>query len=76
MVNQILGNLLHLHWLGFVTHPVSAEQVPCLSWDMYCYQFDGRYHHAQRAIWNAFWVSFSYFNVDDFQLKFGFAEQS
>jgi hypothetical protein len=36
-VNQILGNLLRLHWHGLVTHAGSGEQVPCLSWDMYHY---------------------------------------
>jgi hypothetical protein len=81
-VNQIFDNLLRLHWLGLATHPGSGEQVPCLSWDMYCYQIDGQYQHAQGAIWNAFWVSFSYrvnyhlfqLLMDDLQLKFGFVE--
>jgi hypothetical protein len=48
---------------------------------MYRYQIDGRYQHAQGAIWNAIWVSFPYrvnyhlfhLLVDDFHLKFGFA---
>jgi hypothetical protein len=45
-VNQILGNLLRLHSSGLVTHPVSGEEVPCLSWDMFCYQFNIQYQHA------------------------------
>jgi hypothetical protein len=48
---------------------------------MYHYQIDSRYQNAQGAVWNAFWVSFSYhvnyhllqLLVDDFHLKFGFA---
>jgi hypothetical protein len=60
MVNQILGNLVHLHWPGLVTHPVSGEEVICLSWDMFRYQLDSRYQHVQGAVWNGFWVSFSY----------------
>jgi hypothetical protein len=80
-VNQILGNLLCLHWPGLVTHLGTSEQVSCLSWDMYRYQIDSRYQHAQGAAWNAFWVSFAYhvnyhlfqLLVDDFYLKFGFA---
>jgi hypothetical protein len=82
MVNQILGNLLRLHWPGLVTHPDSGEEVPCLRWDMFCYHFDSRYQHAQGAVWNGFWMSFPYrvnyhlfqLLVYDFHLKLGFAE--
>jgi hypothetical protein len=60
VVNQVLGNLLHFHWLGLATHPVSAEEVPCLNWDMFRYQFDSQYQHAHGAVWNVFWLSFPY----------------
>jgi hypothetical protein len=81
-VNHILGNLLRLHWPGLVTHPVSGEEVPCLNWDMFYYQFDSQFQYVQGVVWNAFWVSFSYcvnyhlfqLLVYDFYLKFGFAE--
>jgi hypothetical protein len=82
VVNHVLGNLLHLHWPGAVTHPISGEDVACINWDMFRCQFDSQYQNAQGDIWNAFWVSFPYhvnyrliqLLVDDFHMKFGFAE--
>jgi hypothetical protein len=35
VVNHVLGNLLHLHWPGAVTHPISGEDVACINWDMF-----------------------------------------
>jgi hypothetical protein len=56
LVNQVLGNLVHLHYLGVVTLP-SGHRELVTTWDHYRYALNGDHGTTQRAVSHGFWVS-------------------
>jgi hypothetical protein len=57
LVNQILGNLCHLHYPGMVTL-ASGQRVIATTWEHFQFAHDGDYGTAQGAVSHDFWVSF------------------
>jgi hypothetical protein len=53
--NQILGNLLHLHYPGLVMKGGSSE--PATTWHDYARAPDARYGNAQGVVRHVLWVS-------------------
>jgi hypothetical protein len=64
LVNQVLGNLVHLHHLGVVTLPRNGRQELTITWDHYRFASDGDYGTIQEAVSYDFWVSI--FSMHDF----------
>ena len=56
-VNQVLGNLCHLHNPGIVTDPKGVV-VPCTSWSHFALAPHATYGTAQGAVKHDFWVIF------------------
>jgi hypothetical protein len=54
-VNQILGNLIHLHYPGLVTKGGHSE--PVTTWRDYARALDARHENAQGVVRHSFWVS-------------------
>jgi hypothetical protein len=54
-VNQILGNLIHLHYPELVTKGGHSE--PVTTWHDYARAPDARVGNAQGVVRHAFWVS-------------------
>jgi hypothetical protein len=54
-VNQILDNLIHLHYPGLVTKGGRTE--PVTTWHDYARVQDARHGNAQGVVRHAFWVS-------------------
>jgi hypothetical protein len=63
-VNQVLGNLVHLHHPGVVTLPGSGRRELTTTWEHYQFALDGDYGTAQGEVVHDFWVSF--FSVHEF----------
>jgi hypothetical protein len=57
LVNQVLGNLVHLHHPGVVTQPENGHRELATTWDHYRFTPDGDYGTAQGAVSYDFWVS-------------------
>jgi hypothetical protein len=55
-VNQVLGNLLHLHYLGIVMKGAGRSD-PTITWRDYTFAPNARYRNAQGVVRNTFWVS-------------------
>jgi hypothetical protein len=55
-VNQVLGNLLYLHYPGIVMKGAGHSE-PATTWRDYAHAPDARYGNAQGVVRNAFWVS-------------------
>jgi hypothetical protein len=65
-VNQVLGNLVHLHHQGVVTLPGNGLQELATTWEQYRFALDGSYRNTQGAVAHEFWVSI--FFMHDFFL--------
>jgi hypothetical protein len=64
LVNQVLGNLVHLHHPGVVTMPRNGRCELATTWEHYRFSPDGSYETAEGAVAHDFWVSiFSYIFV-------------
>jgi hypothetical protein len=50
LVNQVLGNLVHVHYPEVVTLPENGRQVLTTTWDHYRFALDGDYGIAQGAV--------------------------
>jgi hypothetical protein len=50
LVNQVLGNMFHLHYPGVVTLPRNDCRELVTNWDHYRYAPDGDYMTAQGAV--------------------------
>jgi hypothetical protein len=55
-VNGVLGNLVHLHYLGEVTRS-DGTSSPTTCWADYALVPDVTYGTAQGAMWSDIWVS-------------------
>jgi hypothetical protein len=64
LVNQVLGNLVHLHHPGVVTLPRNGHREIATTWDHYHFALDGDYGTAQGTVSYDFWVSI--FSMHDF----------
>jgi hypothetical protein len=57
-VNQVLGNLVHLHHPGVVTLPGNGHHDLTTNWEHYRFAPNGSYGTAQVAVaHDFFWVS-------------------
>jgi hypothetical protein len=57
-VNDVLGNLVHMHYPSEVTQS-NGTTSPATCWDDYALAPDVTYVIAKGAVWSDFWVSFS-----------------
>jgi hypothetical protein len=64
VVNQVLGNLVHLHQPGVVTLPGNGHLKLTTTWEHYRFAPDGDYGTAQGAVAHDIWVSI--FSMHDF----------
>jgi hypothetical protein len=64
LVNQLLGNLVHLHHPGVATLPENDLRELTDTWDHYRFASDRDYGTAQGAVSHDLWVSF--FSMHDF----------
>jgi hypothetical protein len=64
LVNQVLGNLIHLHHPGVVTLPGNGRRELATRWEHYRFALDGDYRTTQGVVAHDFWVSF--FSMHDF----------
>jgi hypothetical protein len=49
LVNQVLGNLVHLHYPGVVTLPGNGRRMLIITWDHYRYAPDENYGTTKGA---------------------------
>jgi hypothetical protein len=68
LVNQVLGNLVHLHYPGVLTLPGNGRRKLNTTWDHYRLALDGDYGTAQGAMLHDFWVSI--FSIHNFFLHY------
>jgi hypothetical protein len=64
LVNQVLGNLVHLHHPGVVMTPGNGRLGLATTWQHYRFAPDGNYETAPGATAHDFWVSF--FSMHEF----------
>jgi hypothetical protein len=57
LVNQVLGNLPRLHYLGMVTLPNGRRKITT-TWEHFRFALDEDYGTAQGVVSHDFWVSF------------------
>jgi hypothetical protein len=57
LVNQVLGNLVHLHRPGVETMTVNGHRKLATTWERYRFAPDGSYGTAQGAVAHDFWVN-------------------
>jgi hypothetical protein len=63
-VNQVLGNLVHLHHPCVVTLPENGHRALATTWDHCRFAPDGDYGTTQGVVSHDFWVSI--FSMHDF----------
>jgi hypothetical protein len=57
LVNQVLGNLVHLRHPGVVTLLENGRRELATTWEHYRFALDGSYRNAQWVVVHDFWVS-------------------
>jgi hypothetical protein len=57
LVNQVLGNMIHLHHPGVVTLPGNGRRVITTTLDHYQFAPDGDYGTTQGAMLHDFWIN-------------------
>jgi hypothetical protein len=56
-VNQVLGNLVHLHHPDVMTLTVNGRRELTTTWEHYRFAIDGNYGTTQGAVTHDFWGS-------------------
>jgi hypothetical protein len=60
LVNQVLGKLVRLHYLGVVALPGNDHRVLATTWDHYRFASDGDFGVVQGVVSHDFWISIFY----------------
>jgi hypothetical protein len=68
LVNQVLGNLVHLHHPGVVTLPGNGRRELATIWEHYQFTPNGSYRTTQGAVVHDLWVSI--FSIYYFSLHY------
>jgi hypothetical protein len=54
LVNQVLGNMCHLHYPGMVTLPGTGKREITTTWEHFRFALDGNYGTTQEVVLHDF----------------------